>query len=92
MVNLYLGGTDAQNDDMASAVQTALCDGHTSIRRQGCPATDLDRRVGCQRWIPGTTGALRRHARAVLADDPVWSRGVQGGQSATGGGRIRPGK
>ncbi|MFI6055086.1 serine hydrolase domain-containing protein [Streptomyces violascens] len=26
MVNLYPGGTDAQNDDMTSAVQTALCD------------------------------------------------------------------
>ncbi|MEU3370335.1 serine hydrolase domain-containing protein [Streptomyces sp. NPDC006711] len=29
MVNLYLGGTDAQNNDMASAVQTALCEGRS---------------------------------------------------------------
>uniref|UniRef100_A0AAU2VEQ7 Beta-lactamase family protein n=1 Tax=Streptomyces sp. NBC_00003 TaxID=2903608 RepID=A0AAU2VEQ7_9ACTN len=35
MVNLYLGGTDAQNADMTSAVQTALCDGRSSSRRQG---------------------------------------------------------
>ncbi|MFE9413222.1 serine hydrolase domain-containing protein [Streptomyces sp. NPDC006704] len=29
MVNLYLGGTDAQNNDMASAAQTALCEGRS---------------------------------------------------------------
>ncbi|MFD7020610.1 serine hydrolase domain-containing protein [Streptomyces sp. NPDC059928] len=30
MVNLYPGGTDAQNNDMTSAVQTALCEGRSS--------------------------------------------------------------
>ncbi|WP_406510542.1 serine hydrolase domain-containing protein [Streptomyces sp. NBC_00212] len=30
MVNLYLGGTDAQNDDMTSAIQTALCESRFS--------------------------------------------------------------
>ncbi|MFD9821586.1 serine hydrolase domain-containing protein [Streptomyces violascens] len=30
MVNLYPGGTNAQNDDMTSAVQTALCEGRPS--------------------------------------------------------------
>ncbi|MFI6689836.1 serine hydrolase domain-containing protein [Streptomyces sp. NPDC050485] len=30
MVNLYPGGTNAQNDDMTSAVQTALCEGRSS--------------------------------------------------------------
>ncbi|MEU9099695.1 serine hydrolase domain-containing protein [Streptomyces sp. NPDC048361] len=30
MVNLYLGGTDAQSADMTSAVQTALCESHPS--------------------------------------------------------------
>ncbi|MFD7340267.1 serine hydrolase domain-containing protein [Streptomyces violascens] len=30
MVNLYPGGTDAQNNDMTSAVETALCEGRPS--------------------------------------------------------------
>ena len=34
MVNLYPGGTDAQNADMTSAVQTALCESRSSSAHQ----------------------------------------------------------
>ncbi|MFE9557292.1 serine hydrolase domain-containing protein [Streptomyces sp. NPDC006703] len=34
MVNIYPGGTDAQNADMTSAVQTALCEGRSSSAHQ----------------------------------------------------------